>query len=227
MANLLKRYPRDNQHIVISWGCPRGGSTLLKNWIGEGKGFFHAHLHEGTPFHPCQSTDGLLQLLKTFRHENLSFVRIYRDPFDILESFMSAMLHEHLSLDAKGISDNTVERAVEFIVDEYLNFELQKKSTVIMGTRPPLEFRLNTIEINFNRLHLENYQMGVCALIAANSEQPEVNEGIFYNYINKTFMKIPVRSGRLSHDVKETFTTPDAKKLLKKRLKAARIALED
>jgi hypothetical protein len=69
--------------LLIGFGCPRSGTTFLRDVIGaRGR-----RLREASPLHPIHSSDGLTSLLLAF--QDVIFVRIVREPLEVAASLVA------------------------------------------------------------------------------------------------------------------------------------------
>jgi hypothetical protein len=191
-------------NIVISFGCPRSGTTFIEAWLENRRAFLYQKLREGDMLHPCQSEDGLIRLAQLFRRQNLIFVRTKRSYREIIDSFFAARLPG--AKNAKGIGANSNERIIKFIVDEELNYQKQKAE---LATIREIPFRI--VELNYNKMHDSPYQLETAMRIAKHlprnirlKTQEEIQRWLILN-----FGKNPVREGKLSHKIKKQVAPED------------------
>jgi len=105
---------------VITYGCPRAGTTYLNSIFQKGGGIDAYKLPEWADLHPCRSSDGLLKLGQLYG-QDLIVVRIVRDPLEIARSFHFARTvsvdHDKLH----GIASNNDAQIIRFIEAESRN----------------------------------------------------------------------------------------------------------
>lgn len=165
--------------IIFNFGCPRSGTTFIE------EAFSYIPIHtqkiaEGNPLHPCISDSGLIALQDLYKNRKVVFVRTFRDPGEIFESFRA--------MDGSiGKQDN--KQIYLFIQSENHNFHKQKKE-------------IKFIEIDFDKLKSEEYRVDISTRIGR-----EV--GIcshFLNALNK-YGHNPIRKGRLSMGITKSSLT--------------------
>ena len=75
--------------VVVNFGMPRSGTTLIQKMLEHGDGYFHFKLSENNPLHTCHSDKGLIQIARMFRRKRVIFVRTIRDMDGILASWQA------------------------------------------------------------------------------------------------------------------------------------------
>jgi len=172
--------------IIFSFGCPRSGTTFIE----EAFSYLPIHtqkIHEGSSLHPCQSDTGLLTLQDIYRNRKILFIRTFRDPIQIFESFRAM--------------DGTVgkqkdERIFDFIETEHKNFRKQKLD--------------NCVEIDFDALSTETHKEYIAHRIGLRV----LDKGRIKNVLNK-YGHNPIRKGRLSMGITESLLTDEEKQEIK------------
>jgi len=111
------------QTIIISFGCPRSGTTFLARCLSSLVGVFSFHLPDGAKLHPSKHKDGLIQLDALFWNHRTIWVRIVRHPMDIVESFLALRM---VTPDAARAMDKDPQ-IVQWIVNEHKHVRVQRK----------------------------------------------------------------------------------------------------
>lgn len=73
------------RHVVLNLGMPRSGTTLVQKMFEQGTGYFHQKVCEYHPWHPMNSS-GLIRLVNTFRHKEVTLLRTTRDVEEVVDS---------------------------------------------------------------------------------------------------------------------------------------------
>lgn len=108
--------------VIVSFGCPRSGTTFLAHSLSALQGVFAFRLADGSMLHPSKSTTGLEAVDCLFYDQRLIFVRIIRSPMEIVESF----LHLRNSLPSVARAQDADAMIVRWIVNERVNVRAQR-----------------------------------------------------------------------------------------------------
>lgn len=110
---------------IFSFGCPRSGTTYLQKSILIGLQGSHVHyrkIPEWHGTHPCVSNNGLVSLQLLL--DNVLFIRIVRNPIDIMESFYATKQEKYKDLNF--VKNDRV--FLQLIINEEHNFKLQLRN---------------------------------------------------------------------------------------------------
>jgi hypothetical protein len=184
--------------IVISFGAPRSGTTLMQKWLSNGVGFIGRKLQEGNRLHPCNSQSGLYDLQHLCGPDTV-FVRIYRDPLEIYRSFYVAQYvlatgHE----DAKGkcgmagLASASDGKIAAFIRDEDFSTSFQQKLKV--G-----KHAITVVAIDYCKLSNPDYRKRIIGRLASHLPQSDKNTKLLSKWMDDKFGVEAVREGALSH----------------------------
>ncbi len=169
--------------LIFSFGCPRSGTTLLKTILGDVTDS-HQKISEGSPFHPCQSDLGLLDIRRLFRDHETKFVRIVRDPMQVAESFVAAR-SDVFGDEMEGLRKHSDQKVVEFVLGEFYGVNVQREA---LGD--------SLVELSYDMMSNEEYP--------AYAEEESGIEGLARAIRDRWGQ--PVRPGRLSHGVEVEMT---------------------
>lgn len=172
--------------IIFNWGCPRSGTTFIE----EAFSYLPIHtqkIHEGNPLHPCKSDNGLITLQDLYRNRQVLFIRTFRNPIEIFESFRA--------MDGSVGKQNN-EKIFDFIRTEYENYHKQKN-------------KISCVEIDFDLLGTGGAEYRV-----ERSHTIDARIGIsdkkILNCLNKHGYN-PIRKGRLSMGITKSLLTEKEK----------------
>ncbi len=111
---------------IVSFGCPRSGTTWLYRCLSALHGIVSLRIPDGAKLHPSKTPDGLISLAATLYDRDVVFVRIIRSPLDIVDSFLAL---RKLTPGAARAND-TNERIVRWIVSEHVNMAMQRRTLI-------------------------------------------------------------------------------------------------
>ncbi len=131
--------------IIISFGCPRSGTTFLARCLSPLLGVFAFHLPDGAKLHPSKSKEGLIQLDALFWNHRVVWVRIYRSPLDIVESFLAL---RQLKPDVARARDPDAQ-IVRWIKTEHLHVAEQRS---VLRTHQDNWERHHLVEVKYEAL---------------------------------------------------------------------------
>lgn len=150
------------RRVVVGFGCPRAGTTFLRQCLESINGSFAFKMNEHAAMHPCNSTTGLLDLEKLWHSHNTAFVRIKRHPMEIVRSFVAARdpkARPHVG----GVGANTDADIVEWVESESLSVSMQEGAP--LHVRP--DKRLHIVTIRYECLSDPAYRGQVADEIVA------------------------------------------------------------
>lgn len=172
--------------IILSYGCPRTGTTFVNHMLGQGLDIITGKIAEGHASHPIKSNHGLLNLSYTFQKYNLVFVRTIRDPINIFESFYHAK-----SMKIEGLDNQDYSSIKKLIETEEINTKNQSKEGI------------NIVTINFDKLGETDYAKEKIHDIICNTKDSVKNIEIYLEFIKNKYNKNPIRQGRLSDNLRK------------------------
>lgn len=140
---------------VITYGCPRAGTTYLNSIFQKGVGIDSYKLPEWADLHPCQSSDGFLKLAQLYG-KDLIVVRIVRDPLEIVRSFLFAREASKNHDDLHGIASNSDAQIIRMIEAESRNTHHQLDC---LNTWPWSQWKFKFTTLNYRHL----YDLGALA----------------------------------------------------------------
>ena len=189
------------QTILFNYGCPRSGTTFVRDLIDQGKGSIPRKIVEYIMVHPCNADNGLIDLRRLFDGFNVVFLRSVRNPIDIFKSFYAARkiiaeteedFRWRNSLEGlANMSDKAIFRSIE---NERNNTEAQRHKQV--G-----KHKLNIIELDYDRLPDVKYRKEIVATIAEQLPDSDNNRKLMYRWMEDSYIKKPSRAGALSFKV--------------------------
>lgn len=191
-ADWDKILTRDPELFIFSYGAPRSGTTFIQYVLNQGRGYYYNKLKEQYKLHPCNSSDGLIQLQQaiTGMNQDVVFIRTYRHPFKIFESFKYARIWEQEKFGADkvgpgvgGLSSWTDEFIIDRMLNEYRNTMAQSKKVKIA-------------EIRYEGLYSKENKQAFINLICDLTY--EENREILTHCMSE-FSVNSVREGRLKH----------------------------
>jgi len=131
--------------VIISFGCPRSGTTFLARCLSSLAGVFALYLPDGAKLHPSKSPEGLVLLDALFWNHRAIWIRIIRHPLDIVESFLALRM---VTPEAARARDSD-QRIVEWIVNEHRHVKAQRK---LLGQQNPNWEPHHLIEVKYESL---------------------------------------------------------------------------
>lgn len=183
------------EQLVFTFGCPRSGTTFLQMMMMAGTGYEVYKIPEYAINHPGMSHLGLITLKQMFYDKDVVFVRIVRDPAEIIKSYYAArdivennrqeVIQSH-SPDVERIASHSDYRILQTIITEQENTMKQAGAAGEKGKVEIITIKYETMDIN------ELWPRLV---------KPEQNRELLQNFIDKHWNKIPLRGGRLSYGV--------------------------
>lgn len=194
---------------VVSFGCPRSGTTFLFSCLQSLPSAFVTKLPEWAGLHPCQSSTGLLQLADVVTSgRRLVLVRIKRNPMDIVESFLAARRPEFGDGGA-GIARHTDREIVAFVRTESTSLTKQR---VLIGEKR----HVRLVEVKYEDLARPDGQAAFISRIRKATSLKGVED---LKRALQTFGKKPVRKGRLSTGIGRS-STAEQRSYFRSRLSA-------
>ncbi len=165
--------------MVFGFGCPRGGTTYLRELLAQSDDYQSVKIPEWSMMHPCNSAEGLIDLVKVFGDRfRVVLVQVVRHPMDIVRSFYFARETDPHS----GLAQNSDRDIIGFIRNTWLNTMTQRLA--IEKMRLPL-FRGVTWQ----------YGPGVAGLASALTAATDKDHGFLVDWHKRHFGKTPVREG--------------------------------
>jgi len=202
--------------VVVNYGCPRSGTTFMRNVLGRLQGVFAFKLAEGRHLHPYKNPDGLVDLHRMLRHRRLVLIRTVRHPLEIAESF--AALRDPQLHEVDGAPMNLAKfrdpKAVEFIRIESENTALQRAALL----EPEHKHEgLWFIEIRYEDLADAKKRARFVRQVTDPLPTPEKNHEILARALTEFGTK-PIRRGRLRAGLGR-ITTPQRRAWFREQLK--------
>lgn len=184
--------------MVINFGCPRTGTTYMDHLIKHGCGYIQRKIGEGHACHPIQSTKGLLGLVELFSdykgkgNRRLVFIRTVRHPAEILSSWAAMPVPGNASPKKQ---QKPLRQRVTHIRREYASTKMQISR--MAAEKPWKLMRWSFVDVRYE--DIGGKPVDTAKLIADNiGINPDVNSSRFAAFIDDTWGKKPVRTGRLS-----------------------------
>lgn len=178
--------------VALSFGCPRSGTTFMQRALAELSAALTEKIGEGSMFHPCRSTRGLLDLAHLFAGRRVAFVRTVRHPVEIAASFVATRTFvEDDPTSFEGLAKNTDRDVVEFIRSESSGFAAQRH---LIGSH---DWPHALFEVRYEDLAGEGYRSNLADDVTAvlglgRHERDALNAAL------DEFNTEPARPGRLS-----------------------------
>lgn len=114
--------------IVVSFGCPRSGTTFVHVALRALEpDAVVVKLSETNGLHPAQSRDGLITLARLLRGHRLLLVRTVRDPAEIVESFLAARTPAGLAAGMDGLARNSDADVCRWVREESESWSAQRR----------------------------------------------------------------------------------------------------
>ena len=169
--------------MVLNFGMPRSGTTYMQHVIRQGCGFLAVKLPERAPIHPVNSPTGLRDLCLSMPYTNIVMVRTTRS----LDAIKASAAH-------MGESDQwwALRSLDEAHETEQANVDAQQQKG----------WPANASILSFDYDSF-GYDESVSALVnwlasRTGKDNAALNKERWNAYIASTWMKVPVRPGRLS-----------------------------
>lgn len=197
--------------IIISFGCPRSGTTFLARCLSPLLGVFAFHLPDGAKLHPCKSQEGLIQLDALFWSHRAIFVRIYRSPLEIVESFLALRQLKPGIARAK----DTDQRIVRWIMNEHVNVAGQRQ---ILRARQKNWERHYLVEVRYEALARERGRRAFTKKLGALLPRRRMNQERLLEQLD-TFGGKPANLGRLKTQMKGSLMTPSEREYFTEQLR--------
>lgn len=199
---------------IYTFGCPHSGTTWLWKTMLAAAGHSDGgkpsasvyRITESNPIHPCLSDTGLhgLAMLEVGAPERVILMRIVRDPVQIFESFYAKRVKGHDAY-MKGVNDD--DRIYDFILNERRNVRKQVDRYTEYADRWEKEgergwpFRLVTV--HYDDLS-DQESVNAWTLRVGNAVGDVVIARSLNRLVKETWMKKPVRNGRLQMGITES-----------------------
>lgn len=174
--------------MILSFGFPRSGTTLVEKMFVRGEGYFYHKVAEGSVFHPMNTVDGLVDLARLFRKAHKAFIHTIRNPLDCMESLYA--------MGTRKPDDHD-----EFVswMNRYRGEEARFKAQVREFKRKSEEVgRLAVANWEYERLGDEEYRLARFSSLAGALGLDEKNVSVWNEYIKDVWGRKPVRAGRMS-----------------------------
>jgi len=175
--------------VIISFGCPRSGTTFLARCLSSLVGVFAFHFPDGAKLHPTKHNDGLIQLDALFWHHRTIWVRIVRHPLDIAESFLALRMVTPEGARAKD-SDPQI---VRWIVNEHKHVRVQRK---LLQLQDPAWEPHHLIEVRYEDLAQAKGREAFAEELTALLPRRDANPKILLDEL-ATFGVKPANMGKL------------------------------
>ena len=190
--------------VVIIFGCPRSGTTFVRDLLLMGQGYSYGGLHEGLGPHPQNAARGLLELADMFAPQRVIFVRVVRHPLEIAESW--AFLRREGGKGSGGPTPSAAQlpdaHIVKSIRKEYEGFAGQVDELLTPDVRlryPPviIEARMEQFAVQPHPMFAE--LLPLVPANKANAALPAIAA--------ERYGKVPLRWGRLKANAGAVMTT--------------------
>ena len=194
--------------MILNYGCPRSGTTFLKKAM-ESTRLCTARIPDTSINHPMNSPLGLHGIYKIFK-PHCAFVRIVRDKYEILDSF----LFQKMKNPEIVLGKRTIPEIARFIALTEINTQTQLEFVnvveIIHGDMDDAitfgKFR-HDFEKTFRGMNFHyKFEGG-----RVTSDQAGL---LIATEIMNAYNKVPSRHGKLSEGYKEQIATEDQKKEL-------------
>jgi len=177
--------------VVISFGIPRSGTTLVERMFERGRGYYYQKMAEGVRMHPMQQPFYLTQVAGLFRRSPLAFVRTVRHPVDVAASW---------TILDPGI---TVDRVIECFRRESENYwgqlpllgGLRRGGALVSAV---IRFEDLGDPVARNRLFR-----------SLTDVVPAANVGVWAGFLDEVWNRRPVRDGRMARGLDGEQSIPD------------------
>ena len=186
--------------VVISFGCPRSGTTFLARCLSPLLGVFAFHLPDGGKLHPCKSREGLIQLDALFWSHRAIFVRIYRSPLDIVESFLAL---RELKPDIARARDSD-QRIIRWITNEHANVAEQRP---VLRTHQKNWEPHHLVEVKYEALAGDKGRRAFAETLGALLPRRRANQQRLLDQL-ETFGDKPANLGKLKARMSGSVMTP-------------------
>ena len=190
--------------VVISFGCPRSGTTFICALLVMGEGYSYGLLDETRLMHPVNSPIGLLELATIFRTQRVIFVRAVRHPLEIAESccFLRREGGEGEGGPTTYAGRQTDQQIVTIIRKEYDGFAGQAAKVLSAGAK--LQYPPVIIQARLEEFAVQPHPMfaGLLPLLPDN----EANAAL-PTIAAERYGTVPSRWGRLKANVGAVMTT--------------------
>lgn len=189
--------------IVLSYGCPRSGTTAVAEMCRQLEGVSFQKWKEISPLHPGLCDNGMLNLSQVFCESRLIFVRSVRHPVEIVKSFYA--LRKGAVESTGSIKYTSDEQILEWIETEIENTSIQRRR--MRQEHPWNKYDHHVVEAKYEILSSDD-----CFLFAQRLSRllpdEEKNRSILERFLknnwgnkNKSF-----RAGRLQADIDITIS---------------------
>lgn len=206
-----------NSHIV-TFGCPRAGTSYIQKALTYVPAVHVYKLREDNPLHPSKSNMGLIGLARMIT-DHLVFVRIKRNPMEIVESFVATRSAVRVG---GTLHLNTDEKIVEWVVSESEGTHYQRQSVEYGSRKGQIKWRF--VEVRYESLVTEQGVSSFCNEVYGHIPEACSLEAM-KQYILKSFgnRRASVMAGRLSQGVVDSVLSEEQKVFFKERLAAVAI----
>lgn len=188
VADLWKR-----KAVVINFGVPRSGTTLMAELLLQGRGYLSQKLPESCGLHPINSADGLLNLAKAFYNKRVIFIRTTRHPVDTIES--------ELYIKPKMTPDEMRRLLLQYTF-EHFNFRYQE--TIVREISQEYE-NVAMLTVAYDQLAEDEIRNYLFSFLGELLEHEEENRWKWRSYLEDVWMKKEkaAQRGKLSDGVTE------------------------
>ena len=174
--------------IIINYGMPRSGTTLIQKMLEQGIGYFHIKLSDFHPLHPMHRDDGLIRLMTVFRRRTVILVRTTRSVDALWESMQVG----------NAMGQNPPHTWSRLGLEDRADAEERQFQELL--THPDLaehHVQFSPVQVEYEQLGDREYRAGVLARIARETPHPQTNRWLWGAYLEEVWQKQPVNVGRL------------------------------
>lgn len=166
--------------LVLSYGCPRTGTTFMWKLLMQCVGIITVKISEHNIIHPALTDDGLFAINHLFKSQYPLFVRTTRNPIEIFES-----IYLREAAGQRRIPDRVI---YKWIRNESANTKHQFAR----------KHGLRTITVRYESLFTDEGRTQFLDELVAHLPDSRNQYAVLTKYYQKIFNKISVRGGRLS-----------------------------
>lgn len=181
-------------NVVLSFGCPRSGTTIMRRLLGPLKHTYVSKLHEATRLHPWQSEEGLLDIQQWMLKDTLVFVRTLRHPLDVVDSFL-ALRRTEMRENNPSLVEHDDQRVLDFIRRESAGFHGQRAELLVRAEERGWDHHV--VEVRYEELdeqwRRDEFAWSVCRHLST----PERSYGSLTARMEEEWKLRPVRDGKL------------------------------
>lgn len=191
-------------NVVINFGSPRSGTTIMRRLLGPLKDTYVSKLHEATALHPWRSKRGLLDISQWMLKDRLVFVRTVRHPLNVVESFL-ALRTDELRQNNASLAAHSDERIIAFIVGESEGAAAQRHE--VERNRADKGWEHHFVQARYERLGDESYQREFAWDVCRHLSTPERSFQSLTRRLAEEWKQRPVRDGKLRAGMDERIMT--------------------